>query len=144
MSAWGIETPCGTVACAAGRCGLDAWFNEQGWKLKPEPLEDVLNRRNACYLMQQTIEQLDPLSWQMKGSGGFEGDVKVSAFFGSPGSGAVFLDPTLRPVESVIKEVQHYISFLKAIPRLQKAYKPLGDPRSIDEIRYNRTTEYEE
>lgn len=33
MSIWGKQTECGTVACAAGHCGLDAWFRERGFKL---------------------------------------------------------------------------------------------------------------
>ena len=33
MSQWGEKTDCGTVACAAGHCGLDPWFNERGFKL---------------------------------------------------------------------------------------------------------------
>jgi hypothetical protein len=33
MSTWGTKTTCGTVACAAGTCGLDPWFRERGFKL---------------------------------------------------------------------------------------------------------------
>lgn len=33
MRTWGTETECGTACCAAGFCGLDPWFNEQGFKL---------------------------------------------------------------------------------------------------------------
>lgn len=33
MATWGIETECGTVACAAGHCGLDTWFRRRGFKL---------------------------------------------------------------------------------------------------------------
>ncbi len=33
MSTWGRQTRCGTVACAAGHCGLDPWFRELGFKL---------------------------------------------------------------------------------------------------------------
>lgn len=33
MSTWGKKTTCGTVACAAGTCGLDPWFRERGFKL---------------------------------------------------------------------------------------------------------------
>lgn len=34
MSTWGKKTTCGTVACAAGTCGLDPWFRERGFKLE--------------------------------------------------------------------------------------------------------------
>jgi hypothetical protein len=33
MSQWGAKTDCGTVACAAGHCGLDPWFRERNFKL---------------------------------------------------------------------------------------------------------------
>lgn len=31
MSTWGRKTACGTVACLAGHCALDPWFNERGF-----------------------------------------------------------------------------------------------------------------
>lgn len=33
MGVWGEQTTCGTVACAAGHCGLDPWFRERGFKM---------------------------------------------------------------------------------------------------------------
>jgi hypothetical protein len=33
MSQWGKLTDCGTVACAAGTCGLDPWFRARGFTL---------------------------------------------------------------------------------------------------------------
>ena len=36
MSNWGQKTACGTVACAAGFCGLDPWFRRRGLKLNVE------------------------------------------------------------------------------------------------------------
>jgi hypothetical protein len=33
MESWGYNTHCGTVACAAGHCGLDPWFRRRGFKL---------------------------------------------------------------------------------------------------------------
>lgn len=33
MATWGEKTTCGTVACAAGTCGLDPWFRDRGFKL---------------------------------------------------------------------------------------------------------------
>lgn len=33
MATWGEKTDCGTVACAAGHCGLDPWFRRRGFKL---------------------------------------------------------------------------------------------------------------
>jgi hypothetical protein len=35
MRHWGYETECGTVACAAGHCGMDPWFRRRGFKLSP-------------------------------------------------------------------------------------------------------------
>ena len=33
MGTWGEINDCGTIACAAGHCGLDPWFRERGFKL---------------------------------------------------------------------------------------------------------------
>lgn len=33
MAVWGVQSECGTVACAAGHCGLDPWFRDRGFKL---------------------------------------------------------------------------------------------------------------
>lgn len=33
MGTWGEVNDCGTVACAAGHCGLDSWFRERGFTL---------------------------------------------------------------------------------------------------------------
>lgn len=33
MATWGEKTTCGTIACAAGTCGLDPWFRERGFTL---------------------------------------------------------------------------------------------------------------
>lgn len=34
MGYWGIQTDCGTVACAAGHCAMDPWFQERGFKAR--------------------------------------------------------------------------------------------------------------
>jgi hypothetical protein len=31
MDSWGVQTPCGTVACLAGHCSLDPWFRARGF-----------------------------------------------------------------------------------------------------------------
>src|SRR6202020_70353 len=33
MARFGYKNECGTVACAAGHCGLDTWFRRRGLKL---------------------------------------------------------------------------------------------------------------
>jgi hypothetical protein len=33
MSDWVVKTECGTVACAAGHCGLDPWFRRRGFRM---------------------------------------------------------------------------------------------------------------
>lgn len=35
MNTWGEPTPCGTVACAAGHCGMDPWFRARGFIMDP-------------------------------------------------------------------------------------------------------------
>ena len=35
MRGWARKTPCGTVACAAGHCGMDPWFRRRGFHISP-------------------------------------------------------------------------------------------------------------
>jgi hypothetical protein len=93
MANWGIKTECGTVACAAGHCGLDPWFRRRGFKLLPEKVGK---------------ETLIPT-----GFGGFENDVSVDDFFGDQGSSDIFYNTQVRPVSQVIKEVKKHIQKLK-------------------------------
>lgn len=104
MSMWGDKTACGTVACAAGHCGMDPWFRAQGFKM-------------LFYI------------WTDAGNVIFEGapnvpkDVRISdwdsdityppAFFGEEGCDLIFHESRPRPVEEVIKEVHAYVECLK-------------------------------
>lgn len=94
MGKWGIQTDCGTVACAAGHCALDPWFTNQGFAL-------VWSNACMCRDCQETPHtksaSLDPAS-----------------FFGHDGSEKIFWDDSARPVETVIDEVKAYIAELKA------------------------------
>ncbi len=85
MGNWGRKTDCGTVACAAGHCGLDPWFRERGFKMD---FDDEGHQ-----------EQLDE-------------DVCVK-FFGYRGTWDIFMDTDTRTVEAVIAEVQQHIEFLE-------------------------------
>lgn len=76
MGNWGRLTECGTIACAAGHCGLDPWFRERGFKM------DFV--------------------------GGSAEISSVAEFFGTEGSRLIFLDPSPRPVETVLQEVRTY------------------------------------
>lgn len=33
MRVWGLKTECGTVGCAAGKCGFDPWFRRRNFTL---------------------------------------------------------------------------------------------------------------
>lgn len=128
MSVWGIATECGTVHCAAGKCGLDPWFRRRGLKLKPVSVQDVLLKMtdNSYDEVPSELTLKDILRTDFEDThGDFEGEYDttigpVPTFFGETGARAVFYNPTLRPVSTVIKEIKHYIRFLKAIPRLVK------------------------
>lgn len=108
MGTFGTATPCGTVACAAGQCGLDAWFIKRGLELQ------------TIVLTQDEIEDDVDVDLDFKGNG--YGDV-VEEFFGQVGSDTIFYDTRQRPVSMVIKEVQHYIRYLKAYPTLVKQFR---------------------
>ena len=90
MGTFGTKTDCGTVACAAGHCGLDTWFRERGFQLN---FAKCTCSNPGCYTQQM-------------------GD--VSAFFGSTGTNRIFMNEKHRPVEKVAEEVRQYIAELKA------------------------------
>jgi diaminopimelate epimerase len=46
MRHWGLDTTCGTSMCAAGFCGIDAWFIEQGFTLKNNGEEYYVSYKN--------------------------------------------------------------------------------------------------
>jgi hypothetical protein len=83
MSEWGMKTDCGTVACAAGHCGLDPWFRRRGFGL----------------------------SFFSTSEYGDIGD--VDGFFGCLGTEIIFYDQRRRTVSTVIKEVRAHIKWLK-------------------------------
>lgn len=84
MTDWGFETDCGTIACAAGHCGLDPWFYRRGLSLN-------------SYLKGETISY---------------GNL-VADFFGYEGSHSIFYNTSRRSVVTVIREVRNYIRYLK-------------------------------
>lgn len=86
MENWTLATDCGTVACAAGHCGMDTWFRKRGFKMGPKDLTDQCSRH--C--------------WS-----------SADDFFGYGGSRDIFKNSKKRPVSKVIKEVKDYIERLK-------------------------------
>lgn len=90
MGEWGRLTDCGTVACAAGHCGLDPWFRERGFTMD-------LAKCDCSPDCTYTNAKIVP----------------VEEFFGVRGSGAIFKDATRRPVEKVIEEVRAYLAVLR-------------------------------
>jgi hypothetical protein len=86
MSWWGLKTDCGTVACAAGHCGMDPWFRRRGFKLR--------------FGKDAKIGE----------------SPSVTEFFGFEGAHGIFLNSTIRPVGLVIKEIRQHIKNLKASP----------------------------
>lgn len=88
MSVWARETDCGTVACAAGHCGLDPWFRRRGL------------RTNAS----------QGYVWYTKAD---EFEDALSLFFGDLGTADIFYNDTRRPVSTVIGEVKAHIKHLR-------------------------------
>jgi hypothetical protein len=87
MDTWGDKTECGTIACAAGRCGLDPYFRKRGFKLD--------------FTYDKDFDEWDA-------------DLRdVGEFFGFNGSSEIFFDGTIRTVGTVAREVIEYIKFLK-------------------------------
>lgn len=102
MGTWGEKTDCGTVACAAGHCGLDPWFRKQGLKydfeqLTPDP-----------YLVEAGK---DEPAWD--GNWAFDGHLEVEDFFGEVGTKNIFYDTNQRAAGKVINEVRRHITQLR-------------------------------
>lgn len=96
MGDWVDLTECGTVACAAGHCGMDAWFQSQGFYL----------RFYGVYVpFGEDAEKYDGWAAQM---------TDPSAFFGVIGADRIFYNTTARSVEVVLEEVKRYVAELKA------------------------------
>ena len=89
MNWWGNKTECGTVACAAGHCGLDPWFRRRGFKLEFEM--GWADDDPVCTMDHEMV--LD--------------------FFGSDGCANIFFNGQQRSVGEVIREVKAYLKQLR-------------------------------
>lgn len=89
MEMWGVQTPCGTVACLGGHCSLNPWFRAQGFtsefKKHPESGE-----------MELQFTGIDP-----------------EDFFGSTGFNFIFMATGLK-YDELVTEVREQIAYLKA------------------------------
>lgn len=90
MSTWGQKSECGTVACAAGHCGMDPWFRSQGFTMDLVPC----NCAPDCDFWNVHIKD-------------------VGLFFGDGASG-IFCNATPRSVDVVINEVKEHLEELKS------------------------------
>ena len=93
MRTWGMETECGTVACAAGHCALDPWFQKRGF-------QGSMVQGSDCRVLAFNGDT-------------FTRDCEVIQFFGSHGTSRIFLNQNRRPVSAVIREVRSHIKWLK-------------------------------
>jgi hypothetical protein len=101
MMNWGYTTECGTIACAAGHCGLDPWFRRRGLKLLPKVTNDAFIGTGEF----EGFSNDGPIS---------SGGLAVAAFFGPSGARNIFFNGRKRPVSQVIKEVRAYIKQLRS------------------------------
>lgn len=98
MGEWGLDTECGTVACAAGHCGLDPWFIERGLEL---------------IRIGAGTRTLGAMSFRDTWACLSYSNMPVIDFFGYQGADLIFHNVRPRPVEDVIEEVKHYIRHLR-------------------------------
>jgi len=92
MANFGMETACGTVACAAGHCALDPWFQSRGFAMTRCQGSECSDRNCKIYILSLSIDR----------------------FFGLKGSQSIFMNMEPRSVETVIEEVKAHIASLKA------------------------------
>lgn len=104
MGTWGEKTECGTVACAAGHCGLDPWFRKNGLKLNFTRLDKIWE--------DEATEWEADFEVPINVFGASDIDV-VEAFFGAHGTTHIFYDTTPRHVGAVINQVRRHITRLR-------------------------------
>jgi hypothetical protein len=90
MGDWGRKTECGTVACAAGHCGLDPYFRRRGFRL------DFVRQEAGGEVWSESSMPVRP-----------------EDFFGYAGYDTIFTSPGLRTVSEVIVAVKEHIKELK-------------------------------
>lgn len=93
MAWYAVATDCGTVACAAGHCGLDWWFRRHGFSIDRDSIPD------SGYVYPRTL------------SGGSIAIACVN-FFGIEGTTNIFFNNSRRPVGKVIREIRAHIKTL--------------------------------
>jgi hypothetical protein len=119
MSNWGFVNECGTIACAAGSCGLDPWFIRRGFKLIPHVLTEE-EKEEEKKIQESPTDVFRPnFGWAEEALGTFKGFEKdhrdaVYGFFGHEGAQDIFFNDTVRTVKVVIKEVKAYIALMIA------------------------------
>jgi hypothetical protein len=91
MKFWGVETKCGTVACAAGHCGMDPWFRKHGLILNPGNKGDQEADGSSLRWLNLTTDE----------------------FFGETGSNSILHNTSRRPVGTVIREIESHIKRLE-------------------------------
>jgi hypothetical protein len=125
MAHWGVKTDCGTIACAAGFCGLDPWFIKQGLKLVPKVLTKKSFKDSKYYEKDwKYYESVADILEDNKGMGNFDNGVSIEDFFGVGGTKRIFLDITHRSVSRVLGEIEEYIKYLEAEKVIkEKKYK---------------------
>lgn len=99
MGTWGKKTDCGTIACAAGHCGLDPWFRRREFKLNFRMTPGGCEAENCELCKDEPLAPVAIIS-------------DVHDFFGDNN---IFFNGAHRPVSKVIKEVRAYIKELKAV-----------------------------
>lgn len=106
MSVFGERTSCGTVACAAGHCGLDPWFNRRGLVMEFRPEKNTWKKIDS-----ETGEGLEErVITDYVAKDNF--DVDVERFFG-PRTNMVFFVGGERTVPEVIREIEGQIREMK-------------------------------
>lgn len=90
MGTFGEQTACGTIACAAGHCGMKPWFRRRGLQLNFSRYGRTL---------------------QYHPGNSYPHDVRK--FFGIDGTEKIFFNGSARSVETVIGEIKAHIRTLK-------------------------------
>lgn len=106
MATFGYETECGTVACAAGHCGLDPWFRRRGFRM------DLTNE--MVWLIEEDLGSRTPIHPLKEQRLRLDWSKSPRDFFGEDGAEKIFYNQVRRPVGQVIREVRAHIKELQS------------------------------
>lgn len=106
MATFGMQTDCGTVACAAGHCSLDPWFRRRGFAAEFDDGELNPTRDREWPDMVEGFFGVPINSFDSLGPDPDRTSLEYQGV-------RIFYNMNQRPVSQVIKEIRAFICMLE-------------------------------